>query len=1572
MATGDPWAGFEAFQKESKALGESPKKDDPWAGFDAFQKQKKELEKKPEREGPVVLSQRAPGPRRDLLDEPVLTQTPQEKAIVETRKLPVELWDVAKEGLWDRGLKPLGSALKNYINKPEKTTPTQDILVAGETAVEVGRAVSRTAFNFVESITSTASKIGSLYEEGSEKEDNGFVNLHAAQMFTDAAASLDAAIKDSHARLKQSFGTLEKVKTSDVEVPLAILQGGLAAGELVTTDAAEVILGSFQRQPVLNPITGTLMEAMRATRRVIAMGLRPLLFNAPLNDEQKDRFADTIAGFGTMFVVTKGLHSTQKGISTVFTRASKKIAERKAVRKEEITNAEIDSMTRDAFVETIDPKAETALGQTRRAVTTPLDQGGAKRVASVERTERLAFESEMADNFGKTLGDLGDRATRDGFEIEIGNFQKKAPEGVKITVEDAARADFPAFFDLESNTVVFNYPRLRSHLTALAKGDVIIYGDRANPKLFERKTGETFEQLQRRYTEELYKHEVAHANTIAPKDIARLRNAESRGDAPEARKITQELERRANEFMVRKSTKVMEGQTQYEIAKFESDAEIVAGASTRIEELKFDRDAMNKGYKAWAKGARRSEDVRSMGIEELAARRKESSAAVGRRYALGKDADATLQRFRTRLESEMNIRAEVKDARKRVRESDPEIRKAMRDARKETEVRVRGEEGIKQMVERGVEIAKRKQVEVRMKGRIENKKQAQKIINDYLREMKIPRVHKGLALAAVIRAKTPHGAREALQKIDAEYSLFNRRETKRKIKARIKKTEAKVRAGVRRGKFDAETQIAFDRIRSAIFPRKGESKVTYEEAFNARVELIREHQRQNEMGEIPIDVERELSILSVMGLDGQSVSQLKESLAIVEELAETGKIRRNEAVLKLEHRAESLKKEVLEDTGVTETGKLNPESIGILHALGEFFKTNMGPDYIFEWISKDAKIEGSSALGRIFRQVKNAHARQEARTTEAKNRLMAKTYEAWGYDPTKKGDQKAMYKETMEFLTEKQIIEVEGEKSLELTRAEMLNLVGYAQNARVRKQLTNENNGWTEARLKAVEEAMSAKDKKLLEAVVEGYAEAFPRFDEAFRVDTGTPLGYIERYLPLHVRNTEGVRLQQSIADDMFRSYEPKQKPSLRPGATKTRSPQAQGQIDISGNPFAEFVGWHTRTNHYIETFEVAKVIDKAFDKKFMTGLQNTYGKAVAKQFTDWEDNVKRGGLESMKEYQKWMEFRNNASAYILQATAPVVGQLASTPQWITATAKLSDYPKYILEYARSPREALQYVYDNSPTFRRRYELKSYLREINVKNAKEIARDFSGKKSLKDIADIPLAKMDKLGISPGMYASMKSWEAEFKSRGKSPEEAKQLAVEKAEWFLDNTQSSTDWTGKGGFERGLIGKLIISFANQPIKMMNYMVMSTVNLKRGKITPTQYAARFAATAILSSATYAALNQGSRNAVKWLSGGELDDEDSIWKRVLSEIAFGPIQGMPYVRDAFNMGYRSITGQYTKTPTPVALVSFEEVVGGLRQIPSGDLDNAIVHFLKAGAAYTGAGWTRDFLKVLDEITKN
>lgn len=1571
MAT-DPWAGFEAFQKESKTLGGSSKKDDPWAGFDAFQKQKKEPEKKPEKKGPVVLSRRAPGPRQDLLDRPTLSQTPQEKAIVETRKLPAELWDVAKEGLWDRGLKPLGSALKNYINKPEKTTPTQDVLVAGETAIEAGRAVSRTAFNFVESITSTATKAGRLYEEGLEKEGAGKARLAGAQMFTDAAASLDATIKDSHARLKQGFGTLERVKTSDVEVPLAILQGGLAAGELVTTDAAEAILGSFQRQPVLGQATGKLMEAMQATRGAIAWGVRPLLFNASLNDEQKDRFADTVAGFGTMFAVTKSIQGTQKGISTVFNKASEKIAERRTIKKAEITNAEVDSIVRDAFVETIDPKAETALGKTRQAVTTPLDQGGARRVASVERTERLAFESEMADNFGRALGDLGDQAARDGFEIEMGNFQKKAPEGVKVTVEDAARADFPAFFDLESNAVVFNYPKLRSHLTALAKGDVIIYGDRANPKLFERKPGETFEQLQRRYTEELYKHEVAHANTIAPEDIARLRDAESRGDAPEARRITQELERRANEFMVKESTKVMEGQTQYEIAKFESDAEIVAGARTRIEELKFDRDAMNKGYEAWARAARASEDVRRMGVEELAARRKESDAAAGRRYALGKDADATLQRFRARLESEMNIRAEVKDAQKRVREADPEIRKAMQEARKEIETKVRAEEDIKRMVDRGVEIAKRKQVEARLKGKIESKKEAQKIIGDYLKEMKIPRAHRGLALASVINAKTPDGARKALQKIDAEYSLFNRRETKKKIKAQIKKTEAKVRAGVRQGKFDAETQIAFDRIRSALFPRKGESKVTYEEAFNAKVELIREHRQQKEMGEIPIDIERELSILSVMGLDGQNVSQLKESLAIVKELAETGKIRRNEAIEKLERRALSLNKKVLEDTGITETGNLKPESTGILNALGNYFKTNMGPDYIFEWISKDAKIEGSSALGRVFKQVKDAQARRETKTNEAKDQLMVKTHEAWGYDLAKKGDSKAMYKETMEFLTKKQAIKVEGGKSLELTRSEMLNLVGYAQNARVRKQLTNENNGWTEAQLKAVEAAMPAKDKKLLEAVVEGYAEAFPRFDEAFRADTGTPLGYIERYLPLHVRNAEGVRLEQSIADDMLRSYEPKQKPSLRPGAVKTRSPQAQGQIDISGNPFAEFVGWQTRTNHYIETFEVAKVIDKAFDKKFMTGLQNKYGKAVAKQFADWKDNVKRGGLESMKEYQKWMELRNNASAYILQATAPVLGQLASTPQWMTATAKLSDYPKYILEYARSPRRALQYVYDSSPTFRRRYELKSYLRELNVKNAKEVARDFSGKKSLKDIADIPLAKMDKLGISPGMYASIKSWEAEFRSRGRSPEGAKRLAVEKAEWFLDNTQSSTDWTGKGGFERGLIGRLLISFANQPIKMTNYMVMSTANLKRGKITPKQYAARFMATAILSQAAYAALNQGSKNAVEWLSGGELDDEDSIWRRMRQEIMLGPIQGMPYVRDAFNLWYRSITGQYTKTPTPVALVSFEEVVNGLGQISSEDLDNAMVHFLKAGAAFAGAGWTRDFLKALDKATEN
>ncbi|MFA5130674.1 MAG: hypothetical protein WC477_07250, partial [Patescibacteria group bacterium] len=294
---------------------------------------------------------------------------------------------------------------------------------------------------------------------------------------------------------------------------------------------------------------------------------------------------------------------------------------------------------------------------------------------------------------------IEDPVTQYAFEREIIEMAGKSdPKNIKTNHVDDPYDTRPAFYDTATGEITFNDAVIAADVAKLLRGDVISIGGKV-PRRFEAKMGEHPEDLILRYKETIAAHEMAHAVTITPEDIAKLRAADAAGSQKEIDSIRRDLESRAERYIVENTPKpkLAKRSPRAELReRADSLAERVTArrdverkttedlTSLRAERetLRFATEAEEAQYTDWKRRVSRDPELRNMDVASMQEKLSGRAAAYERAKKGGKvsqaevvrmqersrvlenlpDSDAVLDTFRERLTAEKKIAEKIKEA----------------------------------------------------------------------------------------------------------------------------------------------------------------------------------------------------------------------------------------------------------------------------------------------------------------------------------------------------------------------------------------------------------------------------------------------------------------------------------------------------------------------------------------------------------------------------------------------------------------------------------------------------------------------------------------------------------------------------------------------------------------------------------------------------------------------------------------------------------------------------------------------------------------------------------------------
>jgi len=1389
---------------------------------------------------------------------------------------------------YEKGIKPLGKDLVDYLRKPEKTTTSQDINAGMQLAQRTGEVAASGAFDFAKTFTQglvDTSKIAA--------EKYGL----AGQIVNDASTYINDTLQtlgtDTHEMYKQL--NREKLDPAGSTIAGLALTNDLLQVALV--DKAELAMAAASHVPVVGTAITKFNEALSFGIDHLAAGMEPVLKldSRFENDEQVKKASRAIASIIGTFVAAKGMHETSNlagKFKSTFMETIKTAREAQAAGRLAKSVDPIDVATRQGVAAIT---GNDSAIKSFEALNTPENAGGRKKIKALTETQRFAFESEVADNFGEAFQGMSEQAKAAGIDVNLAG-----KNGIQI--KDNPFDEFPAYYNPETNTIEFNPSKMLDQIKTLWDGKEILYGSGKQQKIFKMLEGESYAELTKRYIDELYAHESAHMKTIEPADLEAVRRAEAAGDELAKAKAIHDIEVKANRYMVRNPSPLIEADVQASLDAIGSNLQEMRANNSFKKSLKFEDPDLEKGYERWKMRTKNNPETRALDYGSLRDRLLKDKRAgfksgeqIGQYFGTtsGETPDAVLDSYRKRYEAEQGYKAkgkEIAKQREALLSKDADLKatvekvlsedqkrytrqveeRLFRSEKKVTETKVEA------LMDRMVEISKRKASEKKLRDKFDNKVEAQKAITDYMRELHVPKSSplRAKFLERLRNAKSAEDASRIIKEIDTEFSKQKRSALKKQIVETVKTVKAETVNGVRKGKMTPEQQRKIDSIAEGI------RTVSYKDAYAKRIELISEFRAKNGDIELPDDIVDQLAILETYGIDGQTTSQLERTQNTINSIIETGKSDRR---IQLEReratrqsKIDAISKEMPEAPVSSEAIKrYEAEQDGAKVTAKEFFNSSTPFALLMNKLGRFSKArEFGNAASRLGGEMIAAADSAQRRWAKSVNDLADVRDKIYGSEH-----------EVSKFLNERhelgEFTNAKGDKvNLSLTRNEAAFIEMQMQNARGKELLTSgKGNAFTPEMLDAAKKILTKEDHAVLEKVVEQYRDIYPEFNQAFGKDNGVDLGYVENYFgQLHLDSEAVDAPELSAAELLLQAASPKHI-GQTPGSAKARGSHV-APVKISSNIFSDLAEYQRKAYHYIEGHTAIKEANALMrDKKFRANVEKTFGKSMIRSLQFHVDNFTRGGLPN--EFRKGKaekaisKMNSMVSQALLAKPTVVMGQFSSAATFRAEARNIRFYREGLSKWRSDPKarakELIQYI----PSLETRY-MDSPV-EVLDKAAKPKGKFGSFLDAVRNLQKKPLEWADFKTTMRGASGLFEDRVKAFMEAGQSEEAAKVAAGREVSTMIAGTQSTSSYLGKSEFE--LKHPIITGLKNQPNKAAQLTLDIVSDMASKRISMKEGVRRLFWNNVVQPVSYHMLRSAGRHIVAGATAATmgLDEEDS-----------------------------------------------------------------------------------------------
>lgn len=1265
-----------------------------------------------------------------------------------------------------------------------------------------------------------------------------------------------------------------------------------------------------------------------------------------------------------------------------------------------------DEVATRAAVKTEDAKTMSEAAKVNAILTEPATPKTLRLKQELSQEAQFAFEQEMVDMNAANDPKLSKKAQSEGYGYE--------------RVDDPFDSR-PAFYDALTNKISLNEPIIKQTLEGVWQGKVLKVGEGKTTTVFRKKPNETFEQMKTRYEQTLIDHESAHAKTITPEDVARLRAAV--GDEVQLNKIRKELEDRANEFSFRKPTDLDEGTERavdYTIERVQRGLNL----KENLDSLKFPESEREAAYSRWKKIVQRSPDYARADWDQLEGGLKKSSAYKNKSVkALFEDAldreavssrssvdsfDRLLTKFQERYKTERGFIEEYKTARAAQQKLIPDVKRnpaveravkrEMRAEMKAQKLEGKGRklemrllrERITRRLEKDVLKEKAAAAEQRLRSKITDKAAAQQDLVDFMKEAGVPQEVRGRFVTALKNAKTDADVKAIVTEIKTEFNKYERREKRGAIEKLLKSTKTKRdQSGKSLGKFTAEVQKKLNDIRKYAKADRNELNkeiISLVDAARSKMEA------SNDLSlDLPPEIAARIEILELGGLKDQSLTQLKRTEAVIKDLIEKGKTDRAADVKFLKDKISRFVDSALEQlTGSRSPREATQRSSKALQS-DKWYRRVYNPGAIVN----DLVREMGGALQNAGKELSEATLRAVNRLDSEKQAVEAKMTSLYG--KKWEGQLIDIVNDQKDFGVMKNAlgedIEVRTTRGQAMSLYMRLKEQGSDKFIKEAERFVDEKGnervaglGYTDSIIKNMLSVLTTEDKIMADWLVkEGYAKWWKEVSPVFERRTGTPLGYIENFAGTRsfTDRAGSDDLAVGLANDMM-DASISQRLSTTPNFVKSRV-AIHGNLKLSNNPILDYLTYSKRASHYIEAGDVIYEWRSLLSKdKVRNAITDKYGKSFLEALQFAVDNATRNGYDMGGRESSLSKFFDEVGSNITSALlfSPRVwfGQLSSPAAFKAEMSllpgKQGDFWRGLSNAKKIEADLLKY----SSAYKGRFAPTSF----------ELTKGFTGERGkLRRLSDaikkkqaVPLERFDRIATRQGAAGVFEAQKKHYLTKGFDLEKAKELAGSDVSDIILRTQSTRHFAGKSQVETGAL-RYLVQLKQQPIKIARGGIEAFKLRRQGRITSKQLASYYVWNYGVQAALYvafrqlasAALDQGKITAYE-LTGNEeaADAKREQRKKDLDPKNIGKVMavnsvtsmlGFPVVGDIINTGIQNFAydTNYEFRPT-LFNVLVDDLYAARKQWADGDVDEAGVLSIRAVSRSAGLGDPGDLIK--------
>lgn len=1178
-----------------------------------------------------------------------------------------------------------------------------------------------------------------------------------------------------------------------------------------------------------------------------------------------------------------------------------------------------------------------------------------KLTESLSEAGQFAFEQELVDMAAKNDPKLQKTAAKDGLAYE------------RVDTPDDAR---PAFFDVLTNKITLNETAIRKTLDRVWGGEVLKVGEGRTTTVFRKGANETFESLKNRYEKTLVEHELSHAKTITPEDVARLRSA--MGDETKLNQIRKELEDRANEYSFQKAND-LDNKTNAEIDAAVTKIQEGLRVRDSLKSQKFDDAPKEKAYQEFRNQKRRGKP---------AAEQPEFQA----RYAAERK---ILDKYKTARAAQQKIAPDAKASPSVLKAVRSEMRMQRKVDKLEGEVS-KGEsklfkERVVRRLEQSVLKEKAAKVQAEMRAKFNNKAEAQQLLTDFMREQRVPLEVRGRFMTDLKNAKTPEQAEGVIREIKSEYNKYSRQETVKKITDLLNKSKMKRgKTGKNEGKMTAGAQAKLDFVRKiAKDSRNSLNQKIVELEAEARAKMAKD----GDFGlYLPDDVAAKIELLELGGLKEQTLTQLNRTMAVIKEIKGEGTAERQEFLARKKESTERfIASASTQLIGTPKRRKTVGSDQPVANTEGTV-RSVYNSSATFDDLTRD--------LGGVFEtagdELSSAQHRVDALSSVEAKEMGDRLSEAYGKD---------WETEIVEFANRKFDLGTAKDLNelplpISVTRGEAMHLYMKLKEVGGREAITSKDGlAYSPEIIDKVLSVLTKNDLKIADWIQEkGYVAAHAKIKPVYEQNNGVPLGNTENYAGKnrYVKGaTAGGETTMSLIEDIMDAAKSNRLAST-PGFTKSRVQGNLGQLKFSTNPILDFMVYQKRVNQYVETGSVVQEWNSLLaDDGIRASIREKRGQSFLDALDYQVKNIERGDLDTKGQssgYTKAMDtLGGNITSALLASPKVWAGQFSSLAGVRAEAAllpgKQSDFRKGVMNTKKNTPDILKYA--------------DVVSSRLGKTPSELASKFSGEKGkfrrgmdkVKDFLGKPLEKADSVTTMRAASGIFEMQKNHYLDKGFDIEKAKTLAGRDVNGIITRTQSTRHFIGKSQLETGYL-KYFVQLKQQPTKIFRGNIEAGKLWRRGRISSKQYASYLVWNNVVQGAAYVALRavpgalQGKGLVLAYKAIGnasKAEEEESKMKEkysakgIAADAAlngFTNLTSFPIVGDIMStLVQNSMFGKNYEFRPSIMTALTEDVYGAIKKISEGKIDEGGVKAIRAITRGIGMGDPLGIINFISDV---